>query len=73
MQYMNDMAGLFSQIDGVHYDWNNPEQMEKRLLEGTQSEKVSKQQTKPQAQPVKQPRIKTSRLGLIVSGFDVDF
>lgn len=73
MAYMNEQADLLSQIDGVQYDWNSPEQMEKRLLEGaTKTPIKTPVKSKPKEPSQPRPKVRGSTLGWIVSGYDVD-
>jgi hypothetical protein len=71
MTYMNEMADLLSQCDGVRYEWYNVPAMEKRLL-GAQPAPTLTVRQHTQTQPVNSPtqRPTRSRLGAIVSGFD---
>lgn len=76
LKYLRDQAELMSQIDGIKYDfngYNSPEQIEQRLLTGEVPKTAVKQQP-PKAQPLNtdQPKLKQSKLGWIMAGFDIE-
>jgi hypothetical protein len=71
LKYLHEQADLMSQIDGVEYDfngYNNPEQIEQRLMTG-EVPKAESQPVKPSEKP--RPRLLGSKLGWIVSGYDI--
>ena len=72
LAYLNSMADILSQCDNAHYAWNDPEVMEKRLLQAAPPKAVpaKPQPTQPLTQEKKPNSRPTSNLAWIVMGFD---